>query len=119
VWLLARPRRSNEFEILLQRHELAVLRPRAGRPRLTRADRALFAALSHPLPRTAWTNLAVKNRTPCCAGTASLSPCGVRKLGFTCNFGAIGAGRATYGSPPHAWPIRVVIGDRLATAAYI
>jgi hypothetical protein len=46
VWLLARPRRSKEFEILLRRHELAVPRQHAGRPRLTRAERALFAALA-------------------------------------------------------------------------
>ena len=63
VWLLARPRRSKEFEILLLRHELAVLRRRAGRPRLTPADRALFAALSRAVPRTAWTNLVVKPET--------------------------------------------------------
>ncbi len=63
VWLLARPRRSKELEILLLRHELAVLRRHAGRPRLTRADRALFAAISRALPRAAWTNLAVKPET--------------------------------------------------------
>jgi putative transposase len=63
VWLLARPRRSKEFEILLLRHELAVLRRRAGRPRLTRADRALFAALTRAVLRTAWTNLVVKPET--------------------------------------------------------
>lgn len=63
VWLLARPRRSKEFEILLLRHELAVLRRQSARPRLTRADRALLAALSRAVPRTVWTNLAVKPDT--------------------------------------------------------
>jgi putative transposase len=63
VWLLARPRRSKELEILLLRHELAVLRRHAGRARLTRADRALFATLSGAVPRTAWANLAVKPDT--------------------------------------------------------
>jgi putative transposase len=60
AWLLARPRRSKELEILLLRHELAVLRRQAGRPGLTRADRALLAALSRLVPRTAWTSLVVK-----------------------------------------------------------
>jgi hypothetical protein len=63
VWLLARPRRSKELEILLLRHELALLRRHAGRPRLTRADRALLAALSRLVPRTAWTGLVVRPET--------------------------------------------------------
>jgi putative transposase len=63
VWLLARPRRSKELEVLLLRHELAVLRRHAERPRLTRADRALFAVLSRAVPRAAWLNLGVKPGT--------------------------------------------------------
>ena len=54
VWLLGRPRRSKELEILVLRHELAILRRRASRPKLTRADRALLASLSHSLPRPDW-----------------------------------------------------------------
>ena len=61
--LLARPRRSKELEILVLRHELAMLRRQARQPKLTRAERALLAALSRSLPRVAWTGFPVKPET--------------------------------------------------------
>jgi hypothetical protein len=72
VWLLARPRRSKELEILVLRYELAMLRRQGRQPKLTRADRGLLAALSRPLPRVAWAGFS-SSRRRCCAGTASWS----------------------------------------------
>src|SRR5919202_2321592 len=63
VWLLGRPRRSKELEILVLRHELALLRRQTSRPRLTRADRALLASLSRSLARPAWAVFAIKPET--------------------------------------------------------
>jgi putative transposase len=83
VWLLARQRRSKELEILVPRHELAMLRRQARPPRPTRADRALLAALSRSLPRGAWAGFPVKPDT-LCAGTDSWS---------------LGAGRIRTGLP--------------------
>jgi putative transposase len=54
VWVLGRPRRSKELEILVLRHELAILRRQTSRPKLTRADRTLLVVLSRSLARPAW-----------------------------------------------------------------
>jgi putative transposase len=49
--LLFRRKDAKEIEILVLRHQLAVLRRQLARPELGVADRALLAALSRVLPR--------------------------------------------------------------------
>jgi putative transposase len=52
--LLARGDAAKDLEILVLRHQLAVLRRQLPRPRLQPADRVLLAAISRALPRTRW-----------------------------------------------------------------
>jgi len=49
--LFARPSASKDAEILLLRHEIAVLRRANPRPRLQWTDSALLAALARLIPR--------------------------------------------------------------------
>ena len=71
--LLARGDTRKDLEILVLRHQLAVLRRQIARPKLEPADRALLAAISRVLPRSRW-SASSSNLTRCCAGIAALSP---------------------------------------------
>jgi putative transposase len=51
------------LEIVVLRHEVAVLRRQTARPRLTIADRVFLAATSRVLPRSFWTLFLVKPAT--------------------------------------------------------
>jgi len=63
VVLCFRSAAAKEIEILVLRHELAVLRRQHPRPRLQPTDRALLAALSRLLPRARWSVFVVQPDT--------------------------------------------------------
>jgi hypothetical protein len=49
-----RPEQFKELEIVVLRHELAILKRQVGRPSLCPADRAFLAVASRLLPRQNW-----------------------------------------------------------------
>jgi putative transposase len=63
VVLLARGDAAKDLEILVLRHQLAVLCRQTARPRLKPADRALLAAVSRVLPRGRWSCFFVRPET--------------------------------------------------------
>jgi putative transposase len=63
VVLLCRSERSKEVEILVLRHELAILRRQPRRAPFRPVDRAILAALARALPRSAWAGVSVSPAT--------------------------------------------------------
>jgi hypothetical protein len=58
--------RSNDFkdlEIVVLRHELAILRRQNGRPAMTTVDRLFLAATSRLLPRARWRSFIIRPAT--------------------------------------------------------
>jgi hypothetical protein len=61
--LLARSSAAKDAELLMLRHEVAVLRRQVTRPRVDWADRALLAGLARLLPYPSWNGLFVRPET--------------------------------------------------------
>jgi len=68
-WVLAlarlrvQPNDFKELEIVVLRHELAILKRKKPRTRMTWNDRFLLAAASRVLPRSRWASLIVTPQT--------------------------------------------------------
>jgi hypothetical protein len=73
VMLLGRSRDFKELEIVVLRHELAILRRRSTRLSMTTVDRLFLAAASRLLPRTQWRSRHAGDAAPLASATRRLA----------------------------------------------
>ena len=101
---------ANEVELLVLRHELAVLRRQVGRPSCRPADRVFLAALARMLPRERWGSVFVQPETvrrwhrfaaraPVDVSASAARQARNRRWG-SCTDCAAGAGESGLGLPP-------------------
>ena len=108
--LLARSDRAKDTEILILRHQVAVLQRQVKTPRLSSANRAVMAALARLLSRGQLEQLSlIISRAPSCAGTLASS-------GGTGPIRAVLPGGPGPRSPFR--PPRRVTGSRLDSSAF-
>ena len=69
--VVARHEVSKDAELLVLRHENAVLRRQAGRVRYQPGDRMWLAALSRLIPRRPWGEVFMVTRQRCSPGTGA------------------------------------------------
>ena len=74
LFMLTRRETSKDAELLVLRHENAVLRRQTGRVRYRPADRLWLAALSRLIPRHRWSQVFAVTRRRCWPGTGGWSP---------------------------------------------
>jgi putative transposase len=72
VWV-ARDSAAEDLELLVLRHEMAVLRRRVSRQGVDWADRAVLAGQARLLPRRLWAGCSC-SRARCCAGIGGPGP---------------------------------------------
>jgi hypothetical protein len=110
VALRARSKEFKDLEIIVLRHELAILRRTTRRPAITAVDRVLLAVASRLLPRARWQSFIVTpatllrwHRGLVAKRWAYARPVDVRRCGVRFGTWCSGSRERTRGGAIHGW----------------